>query len=142
MKPPGGRGTDQGLLYPNQGGQRSGKPWGTHSVSPPDGGLHRSDRRGRSLTVLPALPQPIQSDRAVLGHSGTTLERESVGQHDHDAGMGKEHDVEGGQTGGHTRPESLPEGGCSLSRKAMRDVEARLERNPLLPKWDILIRPA
>jgi hypothetical protein len=24
----------------------------------------------------------------------------------------------------------------------MQSVEARLERNPLLPKWDILIRPA
>lgn len=32
--------------------------------------------------------------------------------------------------------------GVSLSRKAMREIEARLERNPLLPKWDILIRPA
>lgn len=32
--------------------------------------------------------------------------------------------------------------GVSLSKKAMRAVEARLERNPLLPKWDILIRPA
>jgi transposase len=32
--------------------------------------------------------------------------------------------------------------GISLSKKAMREVEARLERNPLLPKWDILIRPA
>ncbi len=32
--------------------------------------------------------------------------------------------------------------GVSLSKKAMREVEARLERNPLLPKWDILIRPA
>jgi hypothetical protein len=31
--------------------------------------------------------------------------------------------------------------GISLSKKAMREVEARLERNPLLPKWDILIRP-
>ena len=31
--------------------------------------------------------------------------------------------------------------GISLSRKAMREIEARLERNPLLPKWDILIRP-
>ncbi|SDW68774.1 ISAzo13-like element transposase-related protein, partial [Nitrosomonas communis] len=31
--------------------------------------------------------------------------------------------------------------GVSLSRKAMREIEARLERNPLLPKWDILIRP-
>ncbi len=30
----------------------------------------------------------------------------------------------------------------SLSKKAMRVVEARLERNPLLPKWDILIRHA
>jgi hypothetical protein len=32
--------------------------------------------------------------------------------------------------------------GGSLSKAAMRAVEARLERNPLLPKWDILIRPA
>jgi hypothetical protein len=32
--------------------------------------------------------------------------------------------------------------GMSLSKAAMRAIEARLERNPLLPKWDILIRPA
>ena len=32
--------------------------------------------------------------------------------------------------------------GVSLSKKAMQAVETRLERNPLLPKWDILIRPA
>ncbi len=31
--------------------------------------------------------------------------------------------------------------GISLSKKAMREIEPRLERNPLLPKWDILIRP-
>lgn len=29
--------------------------------------------------------------------------------------------------------------GVSLSKSAMRAVEARLERNPLLPKWNILI---
>ena len=29
----------------------------------------------------------------------------------------------------------------TLSKKAMREVEARLERHPALPKWDILIRP-
>ncbi|PSB51278.1 hypothetical protein C7B79_36405 [Chroococcidiopsis cubana CCALA 043] len=34
------------------------------------------------------------------------------------------------------------EKGISLTKKAMRAVERRLERNPLLPKWDILIRPA
>lgn len=32
--------------------------------------------------------------------------------------------------------------GISLSKKAMKAIEKRLERNPLLPKWDILIRPA
>ena len=32
--------------------------------------------------------------------------------------------------------------GVTLSKKAMRAVEARLERHPELPKWDILIRPA
>jgi hypothetical protein len=31
--------------------------------------------------------------------------------------------------------------GVSLSKSAMRAVEARLERNPLLTKWDILIHP-
>jgi hypothetical protein len=31
--------------------------------------------------------------------------------------------------------------GVSLSKSAMQAVEARLERNPLLPKWDILISP-
>lgn len=32
--------------------------------------------------------------------------------------------------------------GISLSKKAMKAIEKRLERNPLLPKWDIFIRPA
>ena len=32
--------------------------------------------------------------------------------------------------------------GISLSKAAMQAIEARLERNPILPKWDILIRPA
>lgn len=32
--------------------------------------------------------------------------------------------------------------GVTLSKKVMRVVEARLERHPELPKWDILIRPA
>jgi hypothetical protein len=31
--------------------------------------------------------------------------------------------------------------GIALSKAAMQAVEARLDRNPLLPKWDILIRP-
>jgi hypothetical protein len=32
--------------------------------------------------------------------------------------------------------------GITLSKKAMRTVEERLERHPELPKWAILIRPA
>ena len=32
--------------------------------------------------------------------------------------------------------------GISLSKQEMRDVEDRLERNPELPKWDVLIQPA
>jgi transposase len=32
--------------------------------------------------------------------------------------------------------------GISLTKKAMRKIEERLERNPLLPQWDILIRPS
>jgi hypothetical protein len=33
-------------------------------------------------------------------------------------------------------------GGFFHIKEAMKEVEARLERNPILPKWDILIRPA
>jgi hypothetical protein len=33
------------------------------------------------------------------------------------------------------------EKGVSVSKKAMQAVEARLTRNPMLPKWDILISP-
>lgn len=32
--------------------------------------------------------------------------------------------------------------GVTLSKDAMKAVEARLKRNPSLPKWDILIQPA
>ena len=32
--------------------------------------------------------------------------------------------------------------GITLGKKAMKAVEARLERHPELPKWDILIKPA
>ncbi len=32
--------------------------------------------------------------------------------------------------------------GISLSKEEMQKIEARLHRNPILPKWDILIRPA
>jgi hypothetical protein len=31
--------------------------------------------------------------------------------------------------------------GIALGKKAMQEVESRLERHPDLPKWDILIRP-
>ena len=34
------------------------------------------------------------------------------------------------------------EQGISLSKAAMQDIEARLQRNSELPKWDILIQPA
>lgn len=34
------------------------------------------------------------------------------------------------------------EKGISLTKKAMRQIEKRLVRNPLLPKYDILIKPS
>ena len=36
--------------------------------------------------------------------------------------------------------EQVYEKGISLGQKAMRAIEARLQRHPALPKWDILIR--
>ena len=35
--------------------------------------------------------------------------------------------------------EKVYEKGISLSKRAMKSVEARLQRNPALPKWDITI---
>jgi hypothetical protein len=32
--------------------------------------------------------------------------------------------------------------GISLSKVAMQAIEVILKRNPILPKWDILIRPS
>lgn len=32
--------------------------------------------------------------------------------------------------------------GVTLSKEAMKSIEARLQRNPFLPKWDIFIQPA
>jgi hypothetical protein len=37
--------------------------------------------------------------------------------------------------------QKIYEKGIALSKKEMKPVEQRLERNPLLPKWDILIHP-
>jgi hypothetical protein len=34
------------------------------------------------------------------------------------------------------------EKGVTAAKGAIQAVESRLERNPLLPKWDILFRPA
>ncbi len=34
------------------------------------------------------------------------------------------------------------EKGISLTKKEMKVIEMHLERNPELPKWDILIRPS
>jgi hypothetical protein len=41
-----------------------------------------------------------------------------------------------------TLSQNVYQKGVSLSKKAMQKVDVRLERNPLLPKWDVLIRPA
>ena len=37
--------------------------------------------------------------------------------------------------------ETIYEKGISLGKKAMKDIESRLDRNPALPKYDILVRP-
>ena len=38
-------------------------------------------------------------------------------------------------------PHALYEKGISMTKAAMRAIEKRLIRNPLLPKYDILIEP-
>ncbi|MDP2098378.1 MAG: hypothetical protein Q8N29_03645, partial [Methylobacter sp.] len=41
-----------------------------------------------------------------------------------------------------TLSKAVYEKGVTLTKQAMADIEAHLLRNPLLPNWDILIRPA
>ena len=38
--------------------------------------------------------------------------------------------------------EKVYEKGISLTKKEMKNIEMHLERNPELPKWDILIQPS
>jgi len=38
--------------------------------------------------------------------------------------------------------DTIYEKGVSLGKKAMKDIENRLHRNPALPKYDILVCPA
>jgi len=40
-----------------------------------------------------------------------------------------------------TLSKTVYEKGVTLSKKLMREFDGQLERNPMLPKWDILIRP-
>jgi hypothetical protein len=54
--------------------------------------------------------------------------------------MGQAYDVAGHAPDGCPEAEGVPQGG-TLSKRAMRAVEARLERHPALPYWDMLIRP-
>ena len=37
--------------------------------------------------------------------------------------------------------DAIYEKGISIGKKAMKDIESRLHRNPALPKWDIVVRP-
>jgi len=37
---------------------------------------------------------------------------------------------------------SIYERGITWTKQQMEPIEARLERHPTLPKWDILIRPS
>ena len=55
--------------------------------------------------------------------------------------MGKKHDVDGIQ-GVVNLSKTVYQKGITLSKVTMKEIEARLERNPILPKWDILIRPS
>jgi hypothetical protein len=75
------------------------------------------------------------------GYLGATLEWDETDRCGDDAGVGQEHDLERSAPNGGAESPGLPKG-IRLSKKAMAAVEARLERDPKLPKYDILIQPA
>ena len=68
------------------------------------------------------------------------MEWSKVGDCRKHAGMGKKYDLESVQPMVNPSKTVYPKG-ISLSNAAMQAIEARLESNPILPKWDILIRP-
>ena len=53
-----------------------------------------------------------------------------------EAGMGQEEDLEGASAG------HVDTQGMALGKVAMEAVEARLKRDPQLPKYDMVIHPA
>jgi undecaprenyl pyrophosphate synthase len=74
----------------------------------------------------------------LLGHFGAALEWSQVGDCRNHAGMGEKHDLERALV---NLSKTVYQKGISLSKGTMQAIEDRLERNPILPKWDILIRP-
>ena len=86
----------------------------------------------------------VQPRRALLGNPGKALERRQADRYPNDVGVG-EWLKSMTWKGVHPVVElsrTVYEKGISVAKDAMQAVESRLERNPLLTKWDILIRPA
>lgn len=93
------------------------------------------------LLYYPPYHSKYNPTLAMLGNFGKALEWSQADGCSNHAPVGKKYDKRKG-----TIPEvklnlKTYERGISLTKKAMRVIERRLEGNPLLPKWDILIRP-
>ena len=68
------------------------------------------------------------------------MEWSQAGDCRNNAGMGKKHDLERATASGQLQQHGIPERDL-LAKVAMQAIKASLERNPILSKWDILIRP-
>src|SRR5260221_10956 len=70
--------------------------------------------------------------------SWNSLERDLGGGGGDDFGVGQESDLEGEACNCRAQAEGIPKGG-DASQEDRAGGEARLERHPAWPKWDILI---
>jgi len=103
-----------------------------------------ADHTGKSIRLLyyPALSQQIRSGGALPGNPGKALWN---GAKLTDAQTMLEWAKSMTWKGVHPVVElsrTVYQKGITVVKAAMQSVESRRERNPLLPKWDISIRPA
>ena len=126
---------------PAQNGQWPGEPRKAHAIFTPHGGILRCYWQADSAVVLP----PYHSKYNPIERCWGILELHWNGTKLVDVETMVEWAKRMTWKGMHPIVELSQKAyqkAVTLSKKAMREVEARLERHPALPKWDILIHPA
>ena len=94
-------------------GQRPGESQPTQSVRVSVGAVGSEGAVDDRVGVLPAVPQQVQPDRAMLGRAGSVLEWSVTGQRGRSAGVRTQHDLCGEASAGVSGRSALRQRGVS-----------------------------